>query len=57
MLLYYLILVCGDTNQGEELLKATNFITEIEFNSIYLDAEEVYKIITSIIITSKKKLK
>ncbi len=47
---------CNETMYWLELLKATAFISEAEFNSIYADAEELYKIITSIIITSKKKV-
>jgi len=38
-----------------ELLKETNYINEIEFNSIYNDASELLKIIRSIIISSKKR--
>ncbi len=48
---------CDETMFWLELLKKTEYITEIEFNSIYKDAEEVFKIIISIIVTSKKKLK
>ena len=39
-----------------ELLKETSFLDETLFNSIYADGLEVFKIITSIIVTSKKKL-
>ena len=39
-----------------ELLYATDYINYKEFNSIYTEAEEVYKIIKSIIITAKKNL-
>ena len=46
---------CDETLYWLELLHATNFINEIEFNSIYEDATEVLKIIRSIIITSKTK--
>jgi four helix bundle protein len=37
-----------------ELLKETNYISELEFESIYQQNNEVLKIIRSIIITSKK---
>jgi hypothetical protein len=37
-----------------ELLKETDYISEIEFNSIHQQSNEVLKIIRSIIITSKK---
>lgn len=40
-----------------ELLKDTEFIAEEEFDDIYDDAMQVYKIITSIIITKKQNLK
>jgi four helix bundle protein len=39
-----------------ELLKETEFLKEIEFNSIYQDANELIKIIRSIIISTKKNL-
>lgn len=37
-----------------ELLKETSYISQKEFESIYLDATELLKIIRSIILTSKK---
>ena len=37
-----------------ELLKETNYISELEFESIYQQNNEVLKIIRSIVITSKK---
>ncbi len=40
-----------------ELLKETNFISENEFVSLSNDCTELLKILRSIIITSKKKLK
>jgi four helix bundle protein len=45
---------CDETCYWLELLHATAFINELEFNSVYNDAEELLKIIRSIIITSKK---
>jgi four helix bundle protein len=45
---------CDETLYWLELLKETNFITEIEFKSIHIDAIENLKIIRSIILTSKK---
>jgi len=44
---------CDETLYWIELLKETGYLTEIEFNSIYNDGEEVFKIIRSIIITTK----
>ena len=40
-----------------ELLFETEYIDEKEFNSIHRDSQKVLKMIRSIIITSKKKLK
>lgn len=40
-----------------ELLFETEYIDDKEFNSIHNDSKEVLKMIRSIIITSKKKLK
>ncbi len=45
---------CDETLYWLELLKETNYISEIEFDSINTDASELLKIIRSIIITSKK---
>ncbi|MDR0791923.1 MAG: four helix bundle protein [Chitinophagaceae bacterium] len=39
------------------LLKATEYLSEIEFQSIYTDAEELLKILISIVKTTKTKLK
>lgn len=47
---------CDETLYWLELLKETNFITEMEFKSIHNDAIENLKIIRSIILTSKKQL-
>jgi four helix bundle protein len=45
---------CDESLYWLELLKETNYISEIEFESIYQQNNEVLKIIRSIIITSKK---
>lgn len=37
------------------LLKATEYLSEIQFESIHFDGEELVKILTSIIKTSKEK--
>lgn len=47
---------CDESIYWLELLKATNYINEKEFNSMYDDAVELLKIIRSIIITTKGKL-
>ena len=39
-----------------DLLRMTDYITEKEYESMNLDCEEIRKIITSIILTSKQKL-
>ncbi len=38
-----------------ELLFETDYLSEKEFNSIYIEAEELIKLIKKIIITSKRK--
>jgi four helix bundle protein len=40
-----------------ELLFETKYLSESEFNSIYSEAEEILKIIRSIILTSKQNAK
>jgi len=45
--------VCNETLYWLELLYATNFIIEIEFNSIY---SEIMKILTASIKTAKNSL-
>ncbi|GEL11901.1 four helix bundle protein [Flavobacterium glycines] len=47
---------CDETIYWLELLKETDYISEIEFNSLHRQSAEVLKIIRSIIITSKKNL-
>ncbi|WP_366186125.1 four helix bundle protein [Flavobacterium ovatum] len=46
---------CDESMYWFELLKATNYITEAEFESINQDASELLKILKSIIITTKSK--
>ncbi len=47
---------CDETLYWLELMKATNIIDEREFESIGKDAEDLLKIIRSIILTSKKNI-
>ncbi len=47
---------CDETIYWLELLYESNYLTEVEFNSIYADACELLKMLKSAIITSKKKL-
>lgn len=44
-----------ETGYWLRILKETNFLTQKEFDSIYADLEELQKILTSILKTSKKK--
>ncbi|MHC0447179.1 four helix bundle protein [Flavobacterium sp. 3-218] len=47
---------CDESMYWLELLKETDYISKIEFDSIHKQCNEVMKIIRSIIITSKNKL-
>ncbi|HPH17624.1 MAG TPA: four helix bundle protein [Haliscomenobacter sp.] len=47
----------GETIYWLELLVATEYLSEKEFNSINTDAEELMKIIRSVILTIKKNRK
>ncbi len=47
---------CDESMYWLELLKETNYISDLEFNSLHEQSTEVLKIIRSIIITSKKNL-
>ncbi|MBM2814311.1 MAG: hypothetical protein HW421_1073 [Ignavibacteria bacterium] len=47
---------CDETIFWLELLKATYYLTETEFDSIIKDALEIMKLLTTIIKTSKKSL-
>ena len=48
---------CDETCYWLELLFMTNYLNETEYNSMYIDAVELLKIIKSIIITVKKRIK
>ena len=45
---------CGETIYWLELLKETFYITESEFSSLNADANELQKILRSIILTTKQ---
>lgn len=47
---------CDESLYWFELLNATKYIEEIDFNPIYKQTTEVLKIIKSIIITTKKNI-
>ncbi len=47
---------CDETLYWLELLKATDFLDEMMFKSIYQDAEEILKMLRSSIITKKRKI-
>lgn len=47
----------GETMYWLELLKATNYLTEQEFQSMNADAEEILKLLTSSIKTKKRNMK
>ena len=46
---------CDETMYWIELMKETGFLNKKEFEEIYGDAQELLKIIRSIIITTKQK--
>ena len=46
----------GETQYWLELLHATDYISETEYSSLYADSEEIAKLLSSSIITKKKKL-
>ena len=48
---------CNETLYWLELLKATDYLDEKLFNSLYADAEEIMRMLTASIITVKKRLK
>ena len=48
---------CNETLYWLELLKATDYLDEKLFNSLYSDAEEIMRMLTASIITVKKRLK
>lgn len=47
---------CNETLYWLELLEVGNFLTSEQFGSIYSQSTEVMKLITSSIVTSKKKI-
>ena len=47
----------GETIYWIELLKATDYITETEFETLNKDAIEIMKLLTSSILTKKKNLR
>jgi len=46
---------CSETKYWLELLHKTEFITSDEYNSIYNDCDEIYKILSSITKTTREK--
>jgi four helix bundle protein len=47
---------CNESQYWLELLFATEYLTEVEFESMYVDALELDNIITSIILTKKRNM-
>ncbi|MBX2928870.1 MAG: four helix bundle protein [Saprospiraceae bacterium] len=47
----------GETQYWLELLFATDYLTEAEFQSLYLEADQVARLLTSSIKTKKQNLK
>lgn len=47
---------CDESMYWLEILKETDYVSTIEFEAIHQQCNEVFKIIRSIIITSKKNL-
>ena len=47
---------CNESLYWLELLEASKYLTKTEFESIYNDATELIKLLTSIIKTSKRQL-
>lgn len=48
---------CDETLYWIELMRETGYLNDDEFSSIHSDANEIYAILTRIIVTSKNKLK
>jgi four helix bundle protein len=47
---------CNETLYWLELLKATGYLVETQFASLYQDAEEIMHMLTASIVTTKKRL-
>lgn len=47
----------GETQYWLEILHKTDYITSVEYNSLYKDSDEIMKMIRSSILTRKKNLK
>ncbi|MGB1248342.1 MAG: four helix bundle protein [Chitinophagales bacterium] len=47
---------CDESMYWLELLNETNYISKDAFDSLYIDAEEILKIIRSIILTTKQNM-
>ena len=48
---------CNETLYWLELLHETNYISDVQFKDIYTEAEEIMRMLTSSIITTRKRLK
>lgn len=48
---------CSETAYWLELLHDTNYITDLQYNSMSTDCNELYKILSSTIATLREKLK
>ncbi|MBR2278930.1 MAG: four helix bundle protein [Eubacterium sp.] len=46
---------CSETKYWIRLLHETNYISEKEYESLYCECDEIYKILSSILLTSKNK--
>ncbi|MBE6720597.1 MAG: four helix bundle protein [Ruminococcaceae bacterium] len=46
---------CSETKYWINLLYETNYISEKEYFSLYSECDEIYKILSSILLTSKNK--
>lgn len=47
---------CDETMYWLELLQATEFLSEEEYKTVYIEAQELLKMLRSSIITTKKNL-
>ncbi|HOF59460.1 MAG TPA: four helix bundle protein [Candidatus Cloacimonadota bacterium] len=45
---------CNETKYWLRLLRESGYLEDTHFNSIYPEAEEIYKMLTSIILTTQK---